>query len=111
MPTKTIERSTFQNKPAYWYIREADKVPTLDEAYEADDPLCTVKLFDPTGSWSWFVAGYDPESRTAFGVVHGCEKEAGDFSIAELVEFRGRMGLPIERDLHYTPKRVSELLK
>ena len=96
--------------PAYAYLRATDHLPTTDEAWAATDFLCKVKLFDPTGSWAWFVAGYDPDTGLAVGVVHGFEREAGDFDMHELVAHRGTFGLPIERDLWWSPKRLSELL-
>lgn len=109
MPNATdLERSTFQDRPAYRYIRASDEVPPIGTTAEERDPLARVKLFDPTGSWTWFVVEYDPETRTAFGLVDGFEREAGSFSLAELVEFRGALGLPIERDIHWTPRRLSE---
>ena len=43
-----------------------------------------------------------------FGLVVGYERELGDFSPEELEQIRGPMGLPIERDLYFEPKPVSE---
>jgi Protein of unknown function (DUF2958) len=96
--------------PAYAYLRDADKLPSTDEANAESGPLARVKLFDPTGSWTWYVCGFDPLTGLAFGVVDGFAKELGDFDINELIAVRGALGLPIERDLHWRPLRVSELL-
>ena len=98
------EASTFQKRPAYRYIRESDHLPV--EAPE--NPMALVKLFDPTGSWTWYIASYDPETRTAWGRVHGFEDEYGYIYMPELVGFRGRFGLPIERDLHWKPRSLSD---
>ena len=95
---------------AYAYILRTDALPSTDAASDDPDPLCVVKLFYPTGSWSWFVAGFDPDTTRAFGVVHGFEREAGDFMLNELKALRLPFGLRIERDLHWSPKRMSELL-
>jgi hypothetical protein len=103
-----LEASTFQKRPAYRYIRESDGLPSTDEALDQPDPIAKIKLFDPTSQWTWFITGYDPGTRVATGRVHGLEDEYGDFSMAELVEYRGRFGLPIERDLHWEPRPVSE---
>ncbi len=100
-----LEFSTYQNRPAYRYIRKSDNVPPIDTC--ATDPIARIKLFDPTGSWTWYIVEYDPETRNAWGLVDGLERELGDFSMAELVEFRGRLGLPIERDLHWEPRPLS----
>jgi len=103
-----LECSTFQKRPAYRYIRASDKLPGL---YEAPiDPVARIKLFDPTGSWTWYIAAYDPETRIAYGVVDGFEKECGDIYMPDLVEFRGGFGLPIERDLSWKPTPLSQLL-
>lgn len=96
--------------PAYQYIRESDRLPTTDEAYAQADPLCLVKLFNPTGAGYWYVAGFDPATGLAFGVADIFMAEMGDFDMHELVAVRGRFGLPIERDLHWSPQRASELL-
>lgn len=103
-----LEASTFQKRPAYRYIRKSDKVPLLGATRNQLDPLARIKLFNPAGSWTWFVVEYDPESRIAFGLVDGDAREAGEFSMAELVELRGNLGLPIERDLYWTPRPLSK---
>ena len=46
-----------------------------------------------------------------FGLVSGFEIELGYFSLSELDSVRGPMGLPIERDLHYVPKTLQELME
>jgi len=96
-----LERSTFQKGAAYRYIRETDHLPNLDT--EEAEPMARVKLFDPTSSWIWYIVAYNPKTRTAFGLVDGFEKELGYIDMEELVNFRGRFGLPIERDLHWKP--------
>jgi len=99
-----LECSTFQKRPAYRYIRESDQVPPLG----TEDGIARIKLFDPTGSWTWYISEYDPATRTAYGRVHGQDDEYGYISMAELVEYRGRFSLPIERDLWWTPRLLSE---
>jgi hypothetical protein len=100
------ERSTFQSRACYRYIRRADGLPVRDE--HAIDPLARVRLFNPTGAGTWYIAEYDPETRTAYGLAVLDAAELGYFSMAELVSFRGDFGLPIERDLHWKPRRLSE---
>jgi len=107
MTTKDLEASTFQKRPAYRYIRESDKMPPLAQGDDGDG-LARVKLFDPTGSWTWYLSEYDPESRTAFGRVHGQDDEYGNIYMPELVDYRGQFGLPIERDLYWEPRPLSE---
>ena len=96
-----LEVSTFQKKPAYRYIRKSDNVPPIAVTTNQVDPMALIKLFDPTGSWTWYIYGYDPDTRVAFGLVDGFEEELGSFSMEELVNLRGQFGLPLERDLHW----------
>lgn len=105
---KDYEASRFQNRPAYRYIRVADHLPPTS-AVNADSPAL-VKLFNPTGAATWYLAGYDPENRIAWGLADlGLgEPEYGCIGMEELVEFRGRFGLPIERDLHWRPRPLKE---
>ena len=111
-------KSTFQqlsltksSKAAYSYIRESDKLPTPDGLmykHDGGDPVAKVKLFNPTGAASWYLAAYDPETGIAWGAAFIHEFEIGDIYMPELVEFRGRFGLPIERDLHWSPRPLSQ---
>ena len=66
-----LEVSTFQKRPAYRYIRAADNVPAIG----AEATIALIKLFDPTGGWTWYISEYDPKTREAFGLVDGFEKE------------------------------------
>lgn len=65
------------------------------------DPEVYGKIFTPDSNWTWMVVEYDPDERLFFGLVKGLEKELGYFSLPELEEVRGPLGLPIERDLHW----------
>lgn len=105
---RNLEASAFQKRPCYRYIRQTDNLPTIDEARDEKPPMGRIKLFDPTGSWTWYVNSYDPDRRVAYGRVAGFEKEYGEFAMRELVGFRGRFGLPIERDLWWKPRPLSE---
>ena len=67
-----------------------------------------LKLFTPDSSWTWYATEFDGQD-TFFGLVEGQEKELGSFSLAELLNARGPMGLPVERDLHWTPKTLAEI--
>lgn len=104
---KDLERSSFRRGPAYRYIRASDKLPRVADC--ETPTMARVKLFDPTGSWTWYISAYDPDTRLAFGLVDGFEKEYGAFYMPELVDFRGRFRLPLERDLHWTPTPMAEI--
>lgn len=103
--TQDLERSTFQNKPAYRYIRQSDKMPAIG----SESPIAKIKLFNPTGAGTWYLSEYDAADRLAYGVADlGYGGELGYMSMEELVSFRGRFGLPLERDLNWTPRPLSE---
>jgi hypothetical protein len=52
---------------------------------------------------------YCPERNLCFGWVEGFEPELGYFSLDELAEIKGPLGLRIERDLNFCPKPLSEI--
>jgi hypothetical protein len=69
-----------------------------------------VKFFTPDSNWTWYASEFDGED-IFFGLVSGFEVELGYFSLSELASVYGPLGLPIERDLHYQPKKLSELME
>ena len=77
-------------------------------AGEHIDPHPIVKLFTPDADATWLLTELDPrEPDGAFGLCDlglGCP-ELGFVSITELAGVRGRLGLPIERDLYFTANR------
>lgn len=78
------------------------------DASEADgdtlDFQPVVKLFTPDAQATWLLSELDPaDGDTAFGLCD-CglgEPELGYVSLSELATVRGRLGLPVERDLHF----------
>jgi hypothetical protein len=75
------------------------------------DPAPVVKLFTPDAGATWLLTEMDPDDHDhAFGL---CDlglgyPELGWVSLAEIATVRGRLGLPIERDLHFAAqKRLS----
>lgn len=63
-----------------------------------------VKLFTPDAGCTWLLTEIDPEDTDiAFGL---CDlglgfPELGDVSLSELSSLCGKLGLPVERDLHF----------
>jgi len=70
--------------------------------------MAMLKFFTPDSSWTWYLVEFNPEENMCSGLVSGHERELGYFSLQELETIRGPMGLPIERDLHFEPKPVSQ---
>lgn len=106
-------------------MREKDwgtrRQPLLDQASREKLPplyanealglaaLALIKFFTPDSDWTWYASEFDQQD-IFFGLVSGFEVELGYFALSELEEVRGPLGLPIERDLYYTPKTLEELL-
>ncbi len=73
-------------------------------AEEGFDPPPVVKLFTPDAGATWLLTEIDPgDDDRAFGL---CDlgfgfPELGYVSLTELATVRGRLGLPVERDLHF----------
>jgi len=86
------------------------RLPALYSQENNPDPIVQVKFFDPCGSWTWYATEFDGKD-IFFGMVDGFEKELGNFSLSELQAYKGRFGLGIERDLYFTPKPLSEIMK
>jgi hypothetical protein len=68
-----------------------------------DWPTAMVKIFDPCGSWTWFISEWDSKTDECYGLVHGFEKEYGSFSLRELSEVKGALGIGLEVDVWFTP--------
>ena len=87
----------------------AKQIPALyAQDGKGDQATAFAKLFTPDSSWTWFITEMDPETGECFGLVHGHERELGYFHLGELEALRGPLGLPVERDLHFTPKPLAE---
>ncbi|MCA0457115.1 MAG: DUF2958 domain-containing protein [Chloroflexi bacterium] len=95
-------------------ILDAESRAVLPELYSKEqlglDAVAPVKIFTPDGNWAWYPTEYDGED-TFFGLVSGFEVELGYFSLTELEGVRGNLGLPVERDLYFTPTTLRELQK
>jgi hypothetical protein len=85
-----------------------NQLPGINAARGERDPMVWAKFFYPDFEWTWCAIEFDGED-TFYGLVNGVELEFGSFSLSELLETRGTLGFEIERDLSFTPKRVSEL--
>ncbi len=86
------------------------RLPPLYSAETEPDPLLRAKFFTPDSNWTWYVIEFDGQDLF-FGLVVGFEAELGYFRLSELQEVRGPLGLPIERDLFFTPIPLSHVRK
>lgn len=82
----------------------------LDDEGNTISPVFRVKFFDPCGSMTWYVQDWDGED-TCFGYVTGTDyPEYGYFSLSELSEIKGALGIGIEVDVNFQPVQSSEII-
>ena len=87
----------------------AKKLPALySQDGKGEDAIAQVKFFSPDGQYTWWATEFCPEEGRFFGLVQGQERELGYFMLSELETTRGPMGLKIERDMHWSPRPLSE---
>jgi hypothetical protein len=101
-------------------------MPGLYSQENEPDPTVVCKFFDPISQWTWYATEgspvdedgfYDTDKEKVdyvfFGYVVGFVPELGYFSLNELKTakegMRGIRALPIERDVWFEPKRLSEI--
>ena len=83
-----------------------EQLPQLYAQEHEADPLVICTFFTPDSTWTWYALEFDGVD-VFFGLVIGLEQELGYFLLSELAQARGPLGLPIERDLHFQPTRLS----
>jgi hypothetical protein len=82
----------------------SDRVQLLVNALNEGDHFPVVKLFTPDAGATWLISEVDPhDPDRLFGL---CDlglgyPELGYVSLAEISSVRGRLGLPVERDLQF----------
>jgi len=86
------------------------RLPPLYSQENNPDPEVVCKFFYPDFSWTWYAIEFDGNDLF-FGYVAGFECELGYFSLSELLSNRGKLDLPIERDLYFEPTPLSEVKK
>jgi hypothetical protein len=82
----------------------AAKLPRIGETSElpAEKVKVAFKLFNPTGAGSWYITEANLDTGEAFGFADlqlgPGMAELGYMDLNEMRAFRGRFGLPLERD-------------
>lgn len=76
------------------------------EVVEDFDPWPVVKLFTPDAGCTWLITAIDTDDEDILWGL--CDlglgfAEYGPVRLSELLSVRGRLGLPVERDLHFRP--------
>lgn len=84
------------------------KLPALYSQENTDDPKVICKFFAVFTSWAWYAIEFDGKD-TFFGYVAGDYPELGYFSLSELQNLKGPLGLRIERDMYFEPIKLSRI--
>ena len=85
-------------------------IPKLYETEEQNNPIVYIKLF--LDSWTWYITELSIDGDIGFAyVVSPFGAELGYFSLEEIKEIRGSLGLGVERDLSFKPVKLSSVKK
>jgi hypothetical protein len=77
---------------------------------EMENQMIVAKFFNPAGAGTWYLMNMDPNDEDyCWGIVNLFEVEIGSFSKSELENFKGPLGLGIERDLYFELINAKEL--
>ena len=81
----------------------------LANGKESGNHAPVVKFFTPDANATWLLSELDPlNPDIAFGLCDlgiGCP-ELGYVSLTEIASIRGKMRLPVERDMHFSSNRL-----
>lgn len=90
---------------------EKMQIPKLYETEEISNPTCHIKLFTPDSIWEWYIIELSIDLDICYGYTKGFEGELGYFSLNELNEIRGNLGLKVEIDTSFTPISLASVRK
>jgi hypothetical protein len=116
-PTETLEHHIDQNGvvPGPRKLAQFKEALTLRDTPalyaqegKSENTIVYIKIFDPSGSWTWFITEWDGVDQ-AFGLVRGHCDELGYFSLAELASVPGALGIGLEIDVHFLPQTLRDL--
>jgi hypothetical protein len=99
--------------PAYRYLRPEDRLPTYEDLPGSERVIAKVRLFHPLSGLVYYVVAVTDYSGqlvlSGFQIGPLLGSSFGDSSMQELATFRSP--LPIERDLGFEPRRLSEIIE
>ena len=76
------------------------------------DKMVVAKFFDPCGSYTLYIIELSEEEDDTllWGLTTGLyEDEFGYTSLNEISAYKGKLGLGIERDLHWAPTKIKDI--
>jgi len=81
---------------------------------KAEDIKIVAKFFNPAGAGTWYATEFDVKTGIFFGFVSifndFCD-ELGSFSLEELEDYKGPLGIGIERDRYFGKHYLIEVLE
>ena len=86
-------------------------IPKLYETEDIKDPWCHIKLFTPDANFTWYIIEVSIDENLCYGYVKGLESELGYFSLEEIADIRGSLGLKVEIDSSFKPTLLSDIKK
>jgi Protein of unknown function (DUF2958) len=99
------------------------QLPPLYSQEKVQDPMVIFKFFHPLANLTWYAYEGSPVDENGyfdtdkekvdflfFGWIHSDQSELGYFSLHEMEQITVG-GLGMERDLHFTPMKLSEVKK
>ena len=97
-------------------IEEKCKKYPLHSQENNEDPLVFLKFFDPCARTKWYVIEAQKTEHGEwlfFGYVESpidpLFDELGYFTLGQLENHKGILGIGVERDIHWTPRKLSEI--
>jgi hypothetical protein len=85
-----------------------EQIPKLYETEDSKDPIVYVKLF--LDSFTWYITEISIDDDICFGYVESSfGSELGYFSLQEIQEVKGRLGIGVERDVLFKSTRFSAI--
>ena len=78
-----------------------------------EDIKIVVKFFNPCRGQTWYATEFDAEDRIFFGLVslfNDWNDERGSFSLDELLDYKGPLGIGIERDMYFGNHTLREVM-
>ena len=87
-----------------------NQIPKLYETEDQKDPTVFCKLF--LDGWTWYITELSIDNDICFGyVVTPYGRELGYFSLKEIHELKGSLGIGVERDLSFKSTPLSIIKK
>ena len=87
----------------------ANEIPALGATENQADPVARVKLSTSDGSWAWYPVELDRRTGACFGLIDGLEPHVGCFSLRKIQQLGSHLGVPVQRDVDFQPRSLTEL--